>query len=62
MPRRGVAVAVTCLALLLSACITDFSREAPMGVYPGGELSGPSTHFVGWTFSFATPPKRSPVE
>lgn len=62
MPGRGVAVAVTGLALLLSACVTGFSREAPMGVYPGGELSGPPTHFVGLKFRFAPPPKRSPVE
>lgn len=62
MPRRGVAVVVTGLALLLSACITGWSREAPMGVYPGGELSGPPTHFVGWTMKFAAPPKRSPAE
>lgn len=52
MPGRGVAVAVTGLALLLSACVTGYSREAPMGAYPAGELSGPPTHFVGWTFSF----------
>lgn len=62
MPGRGVAVAVTGLALLLSACVTGYSREAPMGAYPGGELSGPPTHFVGLKFRFAPPPKRSPVE
>ena len=62
MPRQGVAVAVTGLALLLSACVTGYSREAPMGAYPAGELSGPPTHFVGWTVKFAAPPKRSPVE
>ena len=55
MPGRGVAVAVTGLALLLSACVTGYSREAPMGVYPGGELSGPPTHFVGVRFRFAPP-------
>jgi hypothetical protein len=33
-----------------------------MGAYPGGELSGPPTHFVGLKFRFAPPPKRSPVE
>ena len=62
MPGRGVAAAVTGLALLLSACVTGYSREAPMGVFPSGELSGPPTRFVGWKFSFARPPKRSPVE
>lgn len=58
MPGRGVALAATGLALLLSACVTGYSREAPMGVYPGGELSGPPTHFVGVRFGFARPPKR----
>ena len=58
MPGRGVALAVTGLALLLSACVTGYSREAPMGVYPGGELSGAPTHFVGVRFGFARPPKR----
>ncbi len=62
MPGRGVAVAVTGLALLLSACVTGYSREAPMGVFPGGELSGAPTHFVGLKFRFAAPPKRSPGE
>lgn len=60
MPGRGVALAVTGLALLLSACVTGFSREAPMGAYPGGELSGPPTHFVGWTVKFAAPPTNKP--
>ena len=60
MPGRGVAVAVTGLALLLSACVTGYSREAPMGVFPSGELSGPPTRFVGWKFSFATTPASPP--
>lgn len=51
MPGRGVAVVVG-MALLLSACVTGFSREAPMGAYPAGELSGQPTHFVGWKFGF----------
>lgn len=44
-------IAAACLALLLGACISTpvgFSREAPMGVYPAGELSGPPTWFLGW--------------
>jgi len=41
------------LALLLAACATvgwptGFSREAPMAVYPAGELSGAPTWFLGW--------------
>ena len=51
MPGRGVAVVVG-MALLLSACVTGFSREAPMGAYPAGELSGQPTHFVGWKWRF----------
>lgn len=35
-------------ALLLAACITGYSREAPLGVFPAGELSGAPIHFVGW--------------
>lgn len=44
-------ITAACLALLLSACVgwpTGYSREAPMGVYPAGELSGAPTWFVGW--------------
>jgi len=54
VPGRVVVVAVG-MALLLSACVTGYSREAPMGVFPGGELSGPPTHFVGLKFRFAAP-------
>ena len=49
--RAGVLIA----ALLLSACVTGYSREAPMGAYPAGELSGQPTHFVGWMFRFGKP-------
>lgn len=45
-------IAAACAALLLAACVTGwptgYSREAPMGVYPAGELSGPPTWFLGW--------------
>ena len=41
-------VAAVCTALLLAACVTGYSREAPLSVYPAGELSGPPTLFVGW--------------
>lgn len=45
------AIAAAGLGLLLAACAswpTGYSREAPAGVYPAGELSGPPTWFVGW--------------
>lgn len=48
---RIVAAAVPIL-LALTACVTGwpigYSREAPMAIYPAGELSGPPTWFVGW--------------
>jgi len=53
MGKRLRASAVMLAALLLCGCVTvgwptGFRREAPMGVYPAGELSGPPTWFVGW--------------
>lgn len=51
------------LALVLCACVTSaptgFSRDAPAAIYPGGELSGPPTWFVGWKWKFAKPPLSS---
>lgn len=46
------AAAVASLTLSLAACITGYTRESPMAVYPAGELSGPPTYFVGWKFKF----------
>lgn len=43
-------IAAVCAALLLGACITGYSREAPLGIYPAGELSGHPTLFAGWKF------------
>lgn len=50
-------MAAACLALMLAACVTvgrptGYSREAPAGVYPAGELSGPPAYFVGWKQPF----------
>jgi len=45
-------IIAACLALLLGACITSYTRDAPMGVYPAGELSGPPTHFIGLKIKF----------
>lgn len=40
------------LCLLLTACITGYTRESPASIYPAGELSGPPTFFVGWKVKF----------
>ncbi len=47
-PSASLAGAAASIALILTGCITGYSREAPMAVYPAGELSGPPTWFLGW--------------
>lgn len=42
------AALVALLSLITCGCITGYQREAPMAVYPAGELSGPPQWFLGW--------------